>query len=202
MIELRDDIAEAHGAFWDQFARRYGREVSRCVALAMRRAGWRPQAPDIDELVQEVYCRVLAARPAVPLTAWPPAQVWSYLHRIARSVVIDELRSRGARKRGGGHGAAGPAACDRRAPGPTPEERLLARERAADLRRRVRSLGEEHGPRNLRILELSAIEGCTAAEISRHLAGALTPSSVHTVLHRLRRQLTMPPLAVTGAISG
>ena len=49
--------------------------------------------------------------------------------------------------------------------------------------------GEQQGRRNLRVLELAAIEGCTALEISRRLAGALTPSSVHTVLHRLRRQL-------------
>ena len=92
---------------------------------------------------------------------------------------------------------------ERRAPGPTPEELLLDRERAGALRRRVEELGgAEHGARNLRILELAAVEGCTAAEISRRLAGALTASSVHTVLHRLRQQLATMPGAELAAMVG
>ncbi len=45
------------------------------------------------------------------------------------------------------------------------------------------------GERNLRVLELAALEGMTSAEISRRLGGELSPSSVHTVLHRMQRHL-------------
>lgn len=179
-------------AFWDDFARQHGRDLQRCAARAMRTMGWRAAPADVEELVQEVYCRLLERPRNVTALreASPPAR-WAYLHRIVRSVVVDALRGRAAKKRGGAvrveHHE---ALLHRRAPGASPEERLVARERARELRRRVCELGgPEHGARNVRILELSAVEGCTAAEISRRMAGALTPSSVHTVLHRLRRQL-------------
>jgi RNA polymerase sigma factor (sigma-70 family) len=150
----------------------------------------------VEEMVQEVYCRLLERRQgAAALRDRPAAQLWTYLQRIARSVVVDQLRTRAARKRGGGlpPDEGSDAVALGRAPGPSPEERLCARERAAQLRRRVRELGgAAHGARNLRILELAAVEGCTAVEISRRIAGGLSPSSVHTVLHRLRRQLTAP----------
>jgi RNA polymerase sigma factor (sigma-70 family) len=190
--------------FWEEFAHRHGHELVRCVARAMRRVGWRGAPAELDELVQEVYCRILEGQAPRGLGGWPPAQLWSYLHRIAKSVVVDELRSRGARKRGGQNQRQGEESVDgvgafaeRRAPGPTAEERLLVREEAAAVRRRVRELGAEHGARNLRILELAAVEGYTAVEISHRLAGALTASSVHTVLYRLRRQLSLAADAVT-----
>jgi len=195
--------------FWEEFAQRRGHELVHCVAATMRRIGWRAEPGEVDELVQEVYCRLLESRFPAGIGGWPTGQLWGYLHRIARSVVVDEVRARCARKRGGaaqgeGTGARhergdGPSLGDRRAPGPTPEERLIERERAGALRRRVQELGgAEHGARNLRILELAAVEGCTAAEISRRLAGALSASSIHTVIHRLRRQLAEPAAGVAG----
>ncbi|HXT20395.1 MAG TPA: sigma-70 family RNA polymerase sigma factor, partial [Thermoanaerobaculia bacterium] len=169
---------------------------------------------DLDELVQEVYCRVLDGRFPDAAMEWPPPQLWAYLNRIARNVVIDEVRSRCAKKRGGPprntggggdgqpaqhHGRRGShrltaALAERRAPGPTPEERLLAREGARAVRRRVHELGgAEQGARNVRILELAAVEGFTAPEIARRLACGLSASTVHTVLHRIRRQLLAAP---------
>jgi RNA polymerase sigma factor (sigma-70 family) len=195
--------------FWEELARRQGHDLVRCVAGAMRRVGWRVDPVELDELVQEVYCRVLDGRFPDAVVEWPAAQLWAYLNRIARSVVVDAVRSRCARKRGGPpRGSCGRPAVDhrrrdrqppatlaeRRAPGPTPEERLLAREGARAVRRRVHELGgAEHGARNLRILELAAVEGCTAPEIARRLAGGLSASTVHTVLHRIRRQLLATP---------
>jgi len=191
--EDRQDEHVSGNGFWDDFVRRHAKELERCVARAARAIGWRAMAADLDELVQEVYCRLLERRGAAEALCERPApQMWAYLHRTVRSVVVDQLRVRAAKKRGGAlHADVRPEAlAERRAPGPTAEERIDARERAAQLRRRVCELGgAEHGPRNLRILELAAVAGYTAAEISRRLAGALTPSSVHTVLHRLRRQL-------------
>jgi RNA polymerase sigma factor (sigma-70 family) len=192
----------AAARFWEQFAHRHGHDLVRCAAAAARRIGWRAEPSEVDEIVQEVYCRLLEGRFPAGIAGWPPEQLWGYLQRIVRSVIVDEVRSRCARKRGGvpqgeasaSHGNGGTATLgDRRAPGPTPEERLLSRERARALRRRIHELGAEHGARNLRILELAAVEGCTAAEISRRLAGALTASSIHTVLHRLRQQLAAMP---------
>jgi RNA polymerase sigma factor (sigma-70 family) len=197
--ETRCVVPAPVAAFWGEFAHRQGQDLARCVAAATRRIGWRADGGDLDDLVQEVYCRVLEGRVASAVGDWSTAQLWSYLNRTANSVVVDAVRCRCARKRGGAARADGDvgtaddrtvwAADEECASGPTPEDRLLARDGARALRRRVRQLGGAQGSRNLRILELSAVEGCTAAEISARLAGTLSPSSVHTILHRLRRQL-------------
>jgi len=197
-----DEAGAGREEFWAAFARHHGGELARSVAAAMRRVGWRVDAAELDELVQEVYCRVLDHGAPPSPAGWPAAKLWAYLHRTARSVVVDELRCRCARKRGGvrrGEDALPRERCatvltERRAPGATAEERLLARERASAVRRRVHELGGvEHGARNLRILELAAVEGYTAAEIAGRINGGLSASSVHTVLHRLRRQLLAAP---------
>lgn len=205
---VRRDERSGQERFWAEFAQQQGHDLVRCVAGSMRRVGWRVDPVELAELVQEVYCRVLDGRFPDAVVDWPAPQLWAYLNRIARSVVVDTLRNRCARKRGGPPRVEGgcavdhdrrdrrPAAAltDRRAPGPTPEERLLAREGAKAVRRRVHELGgAEHGARNLRILELAAVEGYTAPEIARRLAGGLSASTVHTVLHRIRRQLLATP---------
>ena len=200
MDEPIEDRRGDESEFWAEFARLHGRDLERCIAKAMRGVGWRPAAGEVEELLQELYCRLLERGASASLRDRPTGQVWAYLHRTARSVVVDQLRNRAARKRGG------PNRCDerpevllrRQAPGPSAEERLLVREHAAQVRRRICELGgAEHGPRNLRILELAAVEGCTAAEIARRLHGVLSPSTVHTVLHRLRRQLAVDDAGVS-----
>ncbi|HXT20264.1 MAG TPA: ECF-type sigma factor [Thermoanaerobaculia bacterium] len=200
--EIESDRGAAAARYWEAFAQGHAHELVRCVAATMRRIGWRVEPSEVDEVVQEVYCRLLDGRFPAGIEGWSRTQLWGYLQRVVRNVIVDEVRSRCARKRGGvpqgetepRREANGPTLGERRAPGPTPEERLLDRERARALRRRVRELGgPEHGSRNLHILELAAVEGCTAAEISRRLSGALSASSIHTVLHRLRHQLAAMP---------
>jgi RNA polymerase sigma factor (sigma-70 family) len=199
------DRGAAAARYWEQFAQGHAHDLVRCVAATMRRIGCRAEPSEVDELVQEVYCRLLDGRLPAGIEDWPPTQLWGYLQRVVRNVIVDEVRSRCARKRGGVpqgepstvRETSGATLGESRAPGPTPEERLIDRERARALRRRVCELGgPEHGLRNLRILELVAVEGCTAAEISRRLAGALSASSIHTVIHRLRRQLAEPVVSV------
>ena len=187
---------------WEAFVRTHHRVVSRCVARAMVRVGWTPRADEVEELVQEVYCRLLE-RSDSRVSGRPEGQLWSYLQRIAYSVVVDHLRARHARKRGGwppmvDGGAQRPGLADGPAPGPSAEERLLTRERARDVRRRVRqAFPGRIGERNLSVLEMAAVEGLTAVEIAERLRGELTASSVHTLLHRLRRLLA--PAAGGGA---
>jgi len=205
----RENRETGAARYWDEFARGHGHELMRCVAAAMRRIGWRAEPCEVDELVQEIYCRLLVSRLPIDIGDWTQRQLWAFLQRVVRNVIVDEVRTRCAKKRGGAeHNGdvrqqnAGGTLGECHAPGPTPEERLLVREGARELRRRVHELGGvEHGARNLRILELAAVEGCTAAEISRRLAGALTASSIHTVLHRLRHQLAaMPELAAMAEV--
>jgi RNA polymerase sigma factor (sigma-70 family) len=185
-------------AGWGELARAHGGAVKRCVRRALFRVGREPRPEEVEELVQEVYCRLLERDPARVAAGRDEAQLYSYLQRIASSVVVDQLRARHARKRGGWPTPGAPAPdrrdlAERPAPGPTAEERLLARERARAVRRRVRqAFPGPLGERNLLVLELAAIEGMTAIEIARRLDGQLSPSTVHTVLHRLRQLFAGP----------
>jgi RNA polymerase sigma factor (sigma-70 family) len=203
-IEHSTESGAPCGAAWDRFVRLNGPAVTRCVRRAMLRAGWVPRGDEVAELVQEVYCRLLERRDPAAVIGRPAAQLACFLRAIARSVVVDELRTRQARKRGGGLRAVpssddGPGLDDRPAPGPSAEERLLARERAGEVRRRVRAaFPGALGERNLRVLELAAVVGMTAPEIARQLHGEITPSSVHTVLHRLRQMFAVDAAAADG----
>lgn len=146
--------------------------------------------------MQEVYCRLLE-RGGSRLRAFrgrSEGEAASYLARIARHVVRDHVRGEQAQKRGGRRGqrvrldesaaAATPDAA------PSPEESLLGRER-----RRLglswcrAALGDTEPARNLRIFRLAVLEGRSSREIATMLGGRLAPSSVDSVLYRLKLRL-------------
>jgi DNA-directed RNA polymerase specialized sigma24 family protein len=150
----------------------------------------------VEEVMQEVYCRLLDRDALTACRAANEAQAVTYLFKVVDSVVFDQLRLGRAAKRGGGWAARSmPSAQERRLlrskvdPGGTPEDRLLAAEQRRLLFERWRDIGNEmQGERNLRILRLALIEGWSSREIAR--THKLAPSSVDTVVHRLRRRLS------------
>jgi RNA polymerase sigma factor (sigma-70 family) len=183
---------------WDQFVARYDRPLAAAVRRALARVGEPARRELVEETVQEVYCRLLE-RHARRGGLWRASdrELVGYLGRVARSVVIDQLRNARAVKRGGERPR--PVAVDAQDdpldrvadPRATPEERLLGRERRRlFLDRCRRSAGSRAlGRRDLRILELALLDGWSSREISRAIGGTLLPSSVDTLLHRLKRRL-------------
>lgn len=178
--------------FWEEFVRRHGGRVRRAAWGALRGRGLAPRADRIDDLTQEIYCRLLQrGSGSWGLAGRSGPQVAGYLRRVARSVLVDRLRAAGALKRGGiGLGAAGdePAEVADRAEGP--EQRLLRRER----RRRFagccrRAAGSVRPCRDLRIFMLAVVGGWTSREIAERLGGGLRPSGVDSVVWRMRRRL-------------
>jgi DNA-directed RNA polymerase specialized sigma24 family protein len=138
--------------------------------------------------------------------------VAAYLRRVAENVALDQLRAGGAAKRRPARAADAPlgeAAADdvaQAAGGPTPEELLLSKERRrlfvqgaaqaaaggahlAPGARRVRR------SRDLFVLGL-ALEGLSSREIADRLGGVIAPSSVDSVIHRLRRRLAKEGMAL------
>jgi DNA-directed RNA polymerase specialized sigma24 family protein len=196
--------ARALGRLGRDEVARYGGRLAARARQALRQSGY-PQGKDqVQDVVQEVYCRLLAGG-GHRLTACRAAeegQVVSYLGRVVERVVIDQGRRDRAAKRGGGsrgriagaeawsllHGQADPRG--------TPEDRLLAAERCRLFFKEWRDLGREStGRRNLRILRLALIEGRSSREIAKIL-GELSPSGVDTVIYRLRRHLSGLGVAV------
>ena len=188
---------------WSRFIERFGTRLTMGVRRAFRRAGVFPSPADIEDLLQEVYCKLLdrGGRVLQNCRGRHGNEVSAYLGRVAESVVLDYLRAAAAEKRGKDlliqkkpdqDFEMCELAADR---GPSPEERFLNRERR-DLvlsRCRKKSSGTSVN-KDLWVFYLAFFEGWTSREISRHLRGGLTPGSVDCALHRLRKRLAVQGL--------
>ncbi len=196
-------VADRGPEVWSRFIERFGVRLTMGVRRAFRRAGILPNPVDIEDLLQEVYCKLLArgGRVLRNCRGRDGSEVSAYLGRVAESVVLDHLRAGAADKRGKDlviqqspeqEFELCDLAVDR---GPSPEERILNWERKRLLLWRCRR--KSSGPsaqRDLWVFYLAFFEGWTSREISRYLKGSLKPGSVDCVLHRLRKRLALQGL--------
>lgn len=187
-------------AAWEDLIGRYGAGLKARVGSVLRRSGIRPRREQIEEIVQEVYCRLLAGggRRLKRCRATSESQVGAYLGRVAERVALDQLRAARAQKRGGdlatqaspvsnaAHGSADDRAVDPRA---NPEELVLSRERLLLFLERCGALaGRRDHRRNARILAL-ALAGFNSCEIARIVGGCLSPRGIDGLLCRVRRDV-------------
>lgn len=184
--------AEGESAAWETLIAEFGP----WIVGVMRRAlaadpAWRPGDDDADELMQELWCRLLAGEGKL-LSAFrgeSRSEAAAYLATVARSVVVDRLRYRRAQKRRavlldlGGFEPADLA--------PGPEARLLRRERREAARRRLHELlGPRTSRRNRQSLELALLGGLTSREIAARSRGRTSAGAVDSLVHRVRRRLS------------
>jgi RNA polymerase sigma factor (sigma-70 family) len=201
-VEIRDLLrrcaAGGDEAAWRRFLDLFGPALAAGVRRVARRAGLPGDPTSREELLQDVYCRLLEndgrilrdcrgdTRPAVA----------AYLRRVAESAAVDRLRLLTAAKRGR-HLLVRLSDADRRrwrgsflAESPGPEQRLLARERRRRAFARCRRLVGGRSPqRDLSVLFLAYCRGLDSREIARRLGGGLTPARVDSLVHRVRRRL-------------
>lgn len=194
-----------HRCPWEDLVRRLAPHLRARVRRAFWAAGVLPDPEQVDDLLQEVYCRLLS-RGGRSLRLFRGAgeeELAAYLGRIAERTVADHLRTSRALKRGRGRLLAfGPCAGEEavaRAVDPrgTPEDLLLAAERHRHFRAVCRRLLP--GPtaaRDTRVLELALLGGWSSREIARALGGRLAPSSIDSLVCRLRRRLAESGIAV------
>jgi DNA-directed RNA polymerase specialized sigma24 family protein len=188
---------------WREFVKRFHGRLVTAVRRALLRLGAPgANAEKVEDLVQEVYCRLLSGgRRPRSFRGESEAQLMSYLQRVAASVVVDARRVALAEKRGGGHRVAwadwrlGPAVGIGEASGP--EDRLLAREqRRAFLAVCRQALGRRATPTTVRIACLALLEGWSSREIAAGLAGRMGIAGIDSVIYRLRRNLARRGIAV------
>ncbi len=192
--------AQRDAARWDALVRRLGGRLAGVVQRHLRRTLGHARPDEVDDLLQEVWCRVFErCRPRLArLWAHSEEQAFAYLARVARNLVVDRVRSECAAKRGGGWrrdqgdpGGADPLD-DVIDPGDSPEVRLRAREARRVFRRRCRPhLGRcpAQARRNLFIVERALLAGWSSRQIAHALDGELAPSSIDSLVHRVRRSL-------------
>jgi RNA polymerase sigma factor (sigma-70 family) len=185
---------------WRTFVRRYGRFLANTVRRTLRERGEPGGRETVEELRQEVYCRLLAHE-GHSLRNFrgsrgqgdDEASVRAYLGAIARSVVLDELRRRHALKRGGGQrrplSTTGfDNTLDSEQAAPCPERRAILRDR---LRALINACTpDKRSQRSVQVLRWAFLEGWTSREIAAALPGRPSPSSIDSMLYRLRRRLT------------
>jgi DNA-directed RNA polymerase specialized sigma24 family protein len=194
---------EAFQSNWDELVQRYGDRVKVQVRRFLLREGLCPEPEEVEDRVQEVYCRLLhGGAPLLRrLRSWSEAQVVSYLWRTAQRVIFDGRRAARAAKRGGRArvvlGGLLPDLADRSAghvDPRTPEDlAMLAQARRIVLDRcrtfSAGALSPEDRERNLRILSLALLDGWSSREIALAEGGRLAASTVDTLVHRARRRL-------------
>lgn len=191
------------GEEWYEFHRRYHPHVKKAVRQALVQGGFAVPEPDLEEIVQDLYCRLLAS--GRPFRGRSETELWCYLGRIARNLALDRRRAARARKRwleaaALDPGSPGCGATGFRPLGRTPRERaeeLVSSEPSPEERcvlndcRRIfvaRCREVVRGERARKILRLAILEGWSSREIARRLGG-MTPNQVDVLLCRLKKRL-------------
>lgn len=185
---------------WDLLVHRHGRRLAAVVRRSLRRQRHPAGEELVEDLVQEVWCRVLerCRHRLVGLAAGGGDQHlgFAYLAQVARNVTIDRLRAERAEKRGGGwlrhdsEGEEGDPIDSLPDQSPGPEQRLLAREARRTFRRRCRPyVSRTRTGRDLAIVERALLDGWTSRQILVALGSELSASTVDTLIHRVRRGL-------------
>lgn len=186
---------------WDRLVRRHGRLLRRMAYDVLRALGQRPDEGDIDDMVQEVFCRLLERGAAFDPTGEDLRRERAYLRRVTRSVAVDRRRAARAEKRGGGVRwvSAGPVdlhddeegAVPLPDPAPGPEQQLISRERWRLFLRRCRGAAGRaaNAGRDAQAVALALVGGWTSAELAAASREELSPATIDSLVCRLRRRL-------------
>lgn len=181
---------------WEDLVRRYGGRLYGRIQQALHGAGCRPDPEQVCEILQDVYCRLLAdgSRRLRQFRGWQERHLAAYLLRTAERVTVDHVRrSLAERRRPGPWAGSSRQALDPSAllsgSRDTPEDALLVKERRMLLLRECGRISKPRARRrNAQVLRL-VFEGWTCREIAGALGGGLGPNGVHSLLYRIRRSL-------------
>lgn len=187
---------------WNEFRSRYEARLVAGVRRGLRRTGlWNPPV-ELEDLLQEVYCKLLDndGRCLLRCRGGAEEAISAYLGRIAETVAIDRVRAEIAAKRGRGQTVSYPkdwGYFDSVDPALGPEQRLLKRESSSVFVKRCREVvGPRQANRDVRVLYLACIEGWCSRDIARALGQGLTASSIDSLVHRARKRLAAKGIGI------
>jgi DNA-directed RNA polymerase specialized sigma24 family protein len=181
--------------------RRHDGAIRRRVRRTLRGIGLRVGSELVEEIVQEIYCRLFddgAAR-LRNCHGGSNAALASYLGTIAEHAVVDHVRCATALKRGGlDMVRRSRRQIERIAdPGHDPEYLAVCRDHRREFLDRCRTLrGLGSGRRNAWVMRLALLEGYSSHEIARAAGGRLTPRGIDLLVHRIRRRLARDGFAL------
>lgn len=164
------------------------------VWRVLRRLGLRGRPELVEDLLQEVYCR-LFEDDAVRVRRCRDGlerSMDSYLALIAERTVYDQVRQASALKRRGVEIVPHRRHRLEEVPDPRsdPERRALCRDECRWFLGQCRTLrGVGSGRRNVWVIRLALLSGYSSREIARAAGGRMTPRGVDLLVHRIRRRL-------------
>ncbi len=176
---IRTCVETGDADAWEEFVRRFHREIAGTVIRTARRFGEIPQAL-IDDLIQEAYLKICASRCRVLREFKPesPEAIFGLLKTIAFSVTMDYFRS----KRGRRESLEAPLG-DLDPPSmPAPDKKILLRQIDGYL---AAATDPETRQWDRRIFWFHYRDGMTAREIAAIPGIGLTQKGVESRIQRL-----------------
>ena len=175
---------------WESLVRRYRRLLAGVAGYAAQRYRLRLRPEEIEDLLQDVWCRLVQHWGGRLDLDGGEGRVYAYLVRTTRNAVRDEVRARRTLKRRHDRSAGSETTWDearrRVDPRPSPEERAMLRQWRRVFRHRCRRVA---GRRAVAIVERVVLDGWSSRELAALLGPPLSPSAIDTVVHRVRRKL-------------
>lgn len=185
-------LPSAGEAEWVDIVRKHEGMMRARIWRLFEKAGQQPGRELMEEIVQEVYCRLFgdARRRWRGTTV---RELLAYMKVIAERTAVDHLRMVQANKRSGFREVYMGRRIEEIADPRNPEQDLLLAESRTAVLRRCREAPSRAGRRrNAWVARLALLEGWTYQEIARAAGGRLTPATVACLVHRLRRHLARP----------
>ncbi len=173
---------------WREFHRRYHPKVRGAIRRAFIRGGSVLREPDLEEIVQDFYCRLLVS--GRRFRGRSESELWSYLGALARNLALDHRRAARSRKRWLKAAAADPTvSCQYSGRSVSsevsPEERCLLNDYRRIFLAGCRKVARDE--RAVSVLRLALLEGWSSREIAHRLG--TTASRIDVMVCRLKRRL-------------
>lgn len=178
-------------ARWETLVRQYQGGLRKRIWRLLERLGHPPKREQVEEIVQDVYCRLLLQESLRRWRGRTVGELMGYVGTIADRTVFDHLRvAQTGRRHGIREVRMGRRLEQLPDPRQNPERDLLQAETRRLVLRRCHDASARAGRRrNVWVARLALLEGWTNREIAGAAGGRLSPGNVACLVHRLRRRL-------------
>lgn len=175
---------------WETVVRRYEKALRSRIWRQLERLDHPPGADLVDEILQDVYCRLLQ-QALHRLRGRSAGELLAYVGTIAENVAFDHVRlARAGKRHSSREVRLGRRLEQISDPRQNPERDLLHAESQRQVLRSCRDTSR-HGRRrrNVWVARLAFLEEWSSQEIAGAARGRLSPGHVACLIHRLRRRL-------------